>query len=164
MYNRLAVEGLGMRLGSYHSIKLQIQITLAKAFGDLDEITKIGSNPYMWELAPMTWHEKKEEWKNRGTTETSFNECIILCNVLVWFEKQESPFMSLCWKKDFEQWRHCICQCKIVWGHYAGRWKVTFSEGMMWHRSERRGKVPLKRKLTPYRTQTVTQQRTQKVT
>ena len=35
MYNRLAVEGLSMRLGSYHSIKLQIQITLAKVFGDV---------------------------------------------------------------------------------------------------------------------------------
>ena len=35
MYNRLAVEGLSMRPESYHSIKLQIQITLAKAFGDV---------------------------------------------------------------------------------------------------------------------------------
>ena len=35
MYNRLAVEGLSMRLGSNHSIKLRIQITLAKALGDV---------------------------------------------------------------------------------------------------------------------------------
>ena len=65
MYNHLAVEGLGMRLGSYHSI-----LHLQRHLGMLDEMTKIGSNPYMWELAPMSFLEIMEPtWKERRMKE-----------------------------------------------------------------------------------------------
>ena len=65
MYNRLAVEGLGMRLGSYHSI-----LHLQRHLGMLDEMTKIDSNLYMWELAPMSFLEIMEPtWKERRMKE-----------------------------------------------------------------------------------------------
>ena len=90
MYNRLAVEGLGMRLRSYHSI-----LHLQRHLRMLDEMTKIGSNPYMWELASMSFLEiMVPTWRNRGTTETSFNQRIVLCNVLV------CPPSCLCAKKQ----------------------------------------------------------------